>query len=375
MSVNRQAQRNDARAVERAFDAACAGLDPLADGRRLLLGCSAGGDSMALLELAAPAAAAHGWSLAVVHVDHSQRPESAEEARFVAARAAAHGLPCYLERLGDELVGGGALSEDALRQARHECFRRAAAAFKAGALLLAHQADDRAETFLIRLLAGSGPTGLGSIRPVEKIGKLTLVRPLLKIRRAALRQYLTARGLGWRDDPTNAAVSNKRGWIRNELLPLIADRIGLDPAPRIVSAAELIDQEAGALADAANVLVNLLSRQPQSPAIAMLHLDFAIWDFASHDLKLQLVREWLWRIRARPHPPGRAAVAEALKFIEQARRGAELRTVEQIHIVHLTDGLLAFPPEVGPAARRAAAAPLLPAPKPRKHSPKGPEYK
>ncbi len=166
-----------------------------------------------------------------MHVDHSQRPESAEEARFVAARAAAHGLPCYLERLGDELVGGGALSEDALRQARHECFRRAAAAFKAGALLLAHQADDRAETFLIRLLAGSGPTGLGSIRPVEKIGKLTLVRRGSKIGGGVAPVFTRAASAGATTRPSPPSPTSAAGFA-TKLLPLIADRLGWT-APRI----------------------------------------------------------------------------------------------------------------------------------------------
>lgn len=321
---------------------------------------------MALLELAAKTAVSRNWALAIAHVDHRQRPESSDEARFVESRAAAHGIPFYLERLDDKLVAAGALSEDSMRQARHECFRRVVAAFKADALLLAHQADDRAETFLIRLLAGSGPTGLGSIRPTEHIGKLIVVRPLLGIRRAALREWLAARGLDWLDDPTNRIVSNKRGWIRNELLPLIADRIGLDPAPRIISAAELIDQEARALSDATKSILNQLFDRAESPAIATLNLNHALWYSASGELRRQMIREWLWRLRRRPHPPGRAAVEEALKFIEQARPGAELRTIEHIHIVHLKDGLLAFPPEVGPSARRAAAAPLLPAPKPQK---------
>lgn len=366
MNADRKIPGDATRPVERAFAAACDERLRLMNGGRLLLGCSAGGDSMALLELAARAAPSRQWSLAVVHVDHRQRPESAEEARFVEARAAAHGIPFHLERLDDELVANGPLTEDAMRQARHDCFRRAAARFKTDALLLAHQADDRAETFLIRLLAGSGPTGLGSIRPTERIGKLLIVRPLLKIRRAALREYLTARSLDWRDDPSNKIVANKRGWIRNELLPLIAERIGLDPAPRIISAAELIDEEAGALTEVTRLIVIELSMKVAPPAIARLLLMDTLWRNASVSLKRQIVREWLWRLRRKPHPPGRAAVDEALKFIELARPGVELRTIDHIHIIHLKDSLLAFPPEIGPSARRAAAVPFLPAPKPRK---------
>ncbi|MCE5230546.1 tRNA lysidine(34) synthetase TilS [bacterium] len=366
MNAKRQSPLDDPLAVERAFAAACRRLPELAAGRRLLLGCSAGGDSMALLELAASMAAARKWSLAVVHVDHRQRPESADEARFVEARAKAHGLPFYLDRLGDDLIGAGPLNEDAMRQARHAAFRHAAHAFKADALLLAHQADDRAETFLIRLLAGSGPTGLAAIRPVEQIGGLTIVRPLLEIRRAALRDWLRSHNLSWRDDPTNESLATKRGWIRHELLPSIAKYIGLDPAPRINTAAELIDREAGALAEAARLILNELWLKPEPPAVSKINLAHPLWANASAALRGQLVREWLWSLRTRPHPPGRAAVNEAMKFIEQARAGAELRTIEHIHVIHLKTGLVAFPPEVEAADRRNAAAPLLPAPTPKK---------
>lgn len=356
--------RSQSPSLERAFAAACKRIDPRF--RRFLLGCSAGGDSMALLELAAAIAPKLGWELAVVHVDHRQRAESGDEARFVAARAAAHGLPFFLERLGDELVARGALSEDAMRQGRHACFRRAAAAFKADALMLAHQADDRAETFLIRLLAGSGPTGLAAIRPVEKIGSLIMIRPLLQIRRAALREWLTGKGLAWRDDPTNTNMNTKRGYIRHELLPAITRHIGLDPTERIAHAAELIEQEAAALTEAARLMLSQLARPAELPAAARLALDSPLWREASPSLRRQLIREWLWSLRKRPHPPGQAALEEAMAFIEHARPGAELRTIEHIHIIHLKAGLLAFAPEVEPAARRAAAAPLQPAPKPKK---------
>src|SRR5690606_19132757 len=108
-----------------------------------------------------------GWSLGVVHVDHRQRPESADEAAFVARRAAARDLPFFLERLSDDLDRTQTpekLSEEALRERRHEAFRRAARAFHADAIALAHHADDRAETLLLRLFAGSGPTGLAGVR-------------------------------------------------------------------------------------------------------------------------------------------------------------------------------------------------------------------
>jgi len=356
------------RAVEAAFDAACGEAAELATGRRLLLACSAGGDSMTLLDLAARRGRRRRWELAVVHVDHGQRGESAAEARFVADQARRRDLECFVTTLDEELLAASPLSEDVMRQARLTIFKRAAARWHADAVALAHQADDRAETFLIRLLAGSGPTGLASIRPMERMGGLVLVRPLLAARREQMRAYLRARELPWRDDPTNADLGTKRGWVRHRLLPLIRERIGLDPTGRIVRAAELIEGESRAMHEAAGLILGRIADRPGEPILERLDLADPLWREAGEALRRQVVRHWLWRLRGRALPPGYAALAEAMAFIAARRRGAELRTVERIHVVHTGKALLAFAPATAPDERRRAAAPYLPPPR----SPKRP---
>lgn len=351
-----------ARRVILAFEAALDQFVPLAPGRRLLLGCSAGGDSMALLDLAARAAAGRRWALAVAHLDHAQRLESAAEADFVAAQAARLGLPVFTQRLVPPPASGSPapLTEDVMRQARHAWFRRCGRLWEAEALLLAHQADDQAETFLIRLLAGSGPTGLAAIRPLERLEGLTLVRPLLAARRADLRAYLAWRGRPWHDDPSNDDLAGKRCWIRNALLPLIGEKIGLDPTDRIGRAAGLIREESEVLGEVALLVLSQLALPAPPPALARLDLAHPLWRAASPLLRRQLLRQWLWDLRRGPHPPGYEALREALAFVKANRRGAELRTVERIHLVHCKTSLVAFAPEVAPGVRRAVVEPLLP---------------
>ncbi len=346
-------------AVENAFGRSCRGLDPLRPGARLLLACSAGGDSMTLLDLAARRAGRARWELAVLHVDHRQRAESTDEARFVMEQVEGYGLECFVERLPDDLVAASPLSEEVMREARLERLRAVAKHWDARAVLLAHQADDRAETFLIRLLAGSGPTGLASIRAVERFGGLTLVRPLLGGRRGQMREYLRARGIDWREDPTNLDQAGKRAWVRHTVLPLMREKIGLDPTERIAGAAALIEEEATVLTEAARILLGRMRCEPPQPAGDRLDLSHPCWTEAGPLLRRQLLRQWLWDMRRRPHPPGMRTVNEALAFVEQARPGAELRTIERIHVVHCKDSLLAFGPEVDPPARHAAAAPYL----------------
>ena len=358
--MGRKKKSADIEAVERGFEQACKELQKLASGARLLLACSAGGDSMTLLDLAARRARRARWELAVVHVDHRQRPESPDEAQFVADQAARRGIECFIEQFPDELVETSPLSEEVMREARYACLCRLAACWEAGAVVLAHQADDRAETFFIRLLAGSGPTGLASIRPVEVVSGLTLVRPLLRVRRRPMRQYLRERGLDWHDDPTNRNQATKRGWVRHTLLPLIHAKIGLDPTGRIVGAAELIEAEAAALGEAARLLLTQIRQSPPTPAMDRLDLTHPVWLDAGPLLRRQLLRQWLWDLRRRAHPPGLRTVGEALTFVEQARPGAELRTIERIHVVHCKGCLLAFGPDVEPPVRQATAAPHLP---------------
>lgn len=330
--------------VERAFAKACERLAPLHSGASLLLGCSAGGDSMALLDLSAEAAPKRNWKLAVAHFDHAQRPESAEEAALVEGRCRALGLRFVSSRL--EAAGGPQRpTEERLRAARYEFFARALAETRSQAVALAHQADDRAETFLMRLISGSGPTGLASIRADDEAHGLRVVRPLLGVRRERLREYLRSRGLGWRDDPTNGDEGQDRAWVRHRLMPMLDERKGADVSARIARASELIEEEEEALTKACALLLGLIVAPEEPPAIERLALRHVLWLGASEGLRRRLMREWLWRLRAKAEPPGFGAVDEALKFAERGAPGARLRTIERIHLEKGDGGLVAYPPE------------------------------
>lgn len=337
----------------RRFRKVCDRLPPLQKSggqpRRLVLGCSAGGDSMALLELMAAEAPARDWRLWAAHLDHAQREESHAEAEFVAERCRALGVPIIEEKLQQDGDAAGArLMEEALREARFSFFRRAVARARAEALVLAHQMDDRAETFLMRALRGSGPTGLASIRPVEAVEGLTLVRPLLDFRRDELRDYLRAREVGWRDDPSNEDTRFDRVWVRREVMPTLNRRLNADVAPRLARAAELIGEEAAALDAACNLLLKELSGRPNAPAVAALRLKSSAWHEAPRELQRRMMRQWLWSLSGRGHPPGYRPVDEALAFVERAEEGVLLRSVRRIHLVKRRGILVAYPPEIEP---------------------------
>lgn len=182
-----------------------------------LVAVSGGADSLALLDLLAGAAPAHGLALHVAHADHGIHPDSARVAEQVRVLAARYLLPVHVTRL----ALGSAASETTARTARYGWLDRLAAELAADLIFTAHHQDDQVETILMRVLKGSGPAGLAGIAP--RRGRL--VRPLLPFRREELAAYVQAVGLEPWQDPANADVRQERSWIRGELLPLLRSRL------------------------------------------------------------------------------------------------------------------------------------------------------
>lgn len=177
----------------------------------VLVAVSGGVDSVVLLDLLVRTRARHGLTPVVAHVDHGIHPESAAVARAVEARARQLGLRCVT----GELHLGAGTSETRARAARLRWLEATRRAEGARCILLAHHADDQAETVLMRLLKGSGPAGLAGM-PARR-GRV--VRPLLGVSRAVILRYAERRGLAWWDDPANRDARHLRSWIRTDLLP------------------------------------------------------------------------------------------------------------------------------------------------------------
>jgi tRNA(Ile)-lysidine synthase len=183
-------------------------------GARILVAASGGGDSVALLQLLGSAADVRELTVEVASVDHHTRPGSTDDVRFVGDLCRALGLPFHALELPPE---AGALGEDGLRRARREALQAAAAANGAAVIALGHQADDVAETMIMRLLRGAGLDGLAGIR--ARSGPF--IRPLLDFRREELRAHLRFHALRWVEDPTNLDVRRLRARVRHRILPAL----------------------------------------------------------------------------------------------------------------------------------------------------------
>ncbi len=199
---------------------------------------SGGGDSLALMLLLADWARAGGLPPpAVLIVDHGLRPDSAAEAKAAARAAGAAGLKSHV------LVWRGekpqADVEAAAREARYRLMGEWCRGHGFKALYVAHNLEDLAETFLLRLARGSGLDGLAAMPPLAPFPlpgfeDLAVARPLLGVGRSELRDFLAVRGVCWAEDPMNGDPRFARARLRAAWPEL--EKLGLAPG-RIAAAA------------------------------------------------------------------------------------------------------------------------------------------
>ena len=261
---------------------------------------SGGGDSIALMHLLA------GWAKrskraapVIVTVDHGLKPQSASEARKVAQWARDAGLKASV------LVWSGAKPrsniEAQARDARYSLMGEWLRKNRLAALYVAHNLDDQAETFLLRLIRGSGLDGLAAMQaispyPTTGFSGVRLVRPLLEVERAALRSNLTHRGAGWLEDPMNsddrfARVRIRKAWTALEELGLSRRRL-VDAAAHLSRAREALDA----------VTLAVLSRTCK-PVGRDLHVDRSALAAAPREIALRALAQMLMVVGGQPYRP------------------------------------------------------------------------
>ena len=193
----------------------------LPDGSRILVACSGGADSLALLDILKQLAPSHQWQIFAAHYEHGIRgEESLADAAFVADFCRLHQIPCFVEhgQVPQAAKENGQTLEQAARSLRYAFLQRICREQKLDFIAVAHHADDQAETVLMRILRGTGIKGISAMRPAS--GKnACLVRPLLGQNKADILEYCHQQGLAFREDATNFAADCTRNRLRLELLP------------------------------------------------------------------------------------------------------------------------------------------------------------
>ncbi len=185
-------------------------------GDRVLVACSGGPDSTAMMDLMRSLSGRLGIDLGVLYVDHHQFAGSRRACAQVKARCRRWRLP-FREASLDRKTPSGS-SEANLREARYRVFSRVARQGGYGLVATAHTRADQVETVLMRIFRGTGVDGLTGI-PAKRSG--IFIRPLLECDREEILDYLRSRRLRWFDDPTNSSKAYLRNRIRHELLPAI----------------------------------------------------------------------------------------------------------------------------------------------------------
>ena len=218
---------------------------------RYLIGLSGGADSVALLMTLLPDIRDGRIAAEAVHVNHGLRgTESDDDEKFCRELCEREGVPLTVYRADLQ----GKTDEDSARKARYGFFREKYKAFKADGLILAHHADDQAETFLMRLTRGAGPEGLECMREDETVEDIRILRPMLRIRREEIRAALTEDGTGWREDSTNTDTAYLRNRVRQELIPAL-EAISESAVDKICRTAGMIAADNDVLDAAADQLL------------------------------------------------------------------------------------------------------------------------
>ena len=188
----------------------------LVPGDGVVVAVSGGGDSVCLLDVLSRLKDLFSIDLVVAHFDHGLRPgEDETETQLVASLAESLSLSFETGRAGAFLRAGDPSLEERARETRYRFLEEVKTKTRAQKIALGHHLNDQAETVLMRLLRGSGPSGLAGIAPFRDE---TVIRPLIELTREEIEGYLEKRKLPYVSDPSNLDTRFMRNSIRLELL-------------------------------------------------------------------------------------------------------------------------------------------------------------
>jgi tRNA(Ile)-lysidine synthase len=311
-------------------------------GMKVLVGVSGGPDSVCLLHLLLEIREREDLELEVGHFNHGLRGRQADrDAEFVRDLARRARLRFHLGRATPSAatLKKGESRQEAARSERLSFFLKRASKSGCRRIAFGHNADDLAETMVMRFLAGTGPPGLGGIPPASHGG--VVIHPLLAIGRGEIEGYLKKRTIAFRIDPTNLRPRYLRNRVRLELLPLLTRGYNPRLIARLGELASFLRRDNDCLEELARSVLDRSRRQggkitfpaalrdDTSPALlsrallmAMRRLAPEVKDFGSRHLSFLLEETGDPRPRVWNLPGGILAASD--------RRGLSLMTSEAV---------------------------------------------
>jgi tRNA(Ile)-lysidine synthase len=183
------------------------------EGDRIILAVSGGPDSVCMLDIFSRLQKKYSLNLLIAHVNYNLRKsDSLADEKFTRDLAKKYGLEILVENI---TIAKEDICENYLRTIRYDFFEKIRQDFGFDAIALAHNLDDQVETFLMRIIRGSGLSGLTAM----KFKNNFLIRPLLSTSRTKILEYLKINKLSYRTDKTNTQDLFLRNRIRNKLIP------------------------------------------------------------------------------------------------------------------------------------------------------------
>lgn len=193
----------------------------IGNGDSVLISCSGGPDSMCVLDILLKLRDKFGLKLAVAHINHGLRGKEADQdEKFVKKIAEKNNLKFFLKKVNVKKYckSKKVSSEEGARDLRKKALEEFKHRLNANKIALGHNADDQAETMIMRFIDGSGIKGLRAMSLKEKNG---IIRPLLNVSKKEILEYLRKSKIKYRIDKTNKNNVFLRNKIRNKIVPEI----------------------------------------------------------------------------------------------------------------------------------------------------------
>ena len=269
--------------VRRVYDAIVeSGM--ICRGESVIVGVSGGADSVCLLSVLKDLQTVMNLKLTAVHIHHGLRGEAADRDRdFVLQLCQTLHVPCecFQKDIGKMAREQQLSEEEAGRLFRYECFEQVRQQKQASKIAVAHHMDDQAETVLLNLFRGSGLKGVAGI-PVMRG---TIVRPLLKVSRSDIEEYLRKQQITYRNDATNFETEYTRNRIRLDILPYVKAHINQAAVSHIAETAAIAADICRYIEKQAQDIGRTMIRQVSAGNGMVLEIDAAA--FISQDIAIQ----------------------------------------------------------------------------------------
>ena len=282
---------------------------------QVLVGFSGGLDSSVLLDMLSQTIPSD--RITAIHINHGLSAKASQWQAHAELFCQSRGITCHSENVNVEHYGSG--PEAAARQVRYDVFEKLL--HQQGILLLGHHQDDQIETLLYRLMRSSGPLGLSGIPVTRSIGAGTLYRPLLTWSKEELKTYALAKSIEWVEDKSNSCNDYDRNFLRNRLIPILAERWP-DYRKRLSGVSAISRDSTELCRDLASQDIMSLQSRPERGGVSLLIDSF---NKLSRVRQKNVLRHWAETQHR--HTPSRRIIDEIINSVVESRIDASPKVI------------------------------------------------